>query len=290
MGQSPDRTEWSVEGGHDPPGSVASRSHAGSVCSAFPGRVMARTGCSGLARCFQLVDAGGFRCRATGSRSDPWAQGSCTGKMVPRRLLIGKKPKAVKEGGGRFGVHYCPSMGGQFSFCWLWVAEFSRSRRQGYTTDSAEARTEGTPPRRWERRASSRYRRSLKQIPGRDAHDEDGGGHIALADRMDEFRLRHLVEQHVVRTTVISIPHGHRIELRAHRVLHLSRLGDQDPERGRSSSRWRPARRRARDQMRDLAQLVPAEGRNRPTKVASRKGRPFKPSMASGAPKMFADA
>ena len=71
---------------------------------------------------------------------------------------------------------------------------------------------------------------------------------------MHEFGLGHFVEQYREEIRHLHA-HRHRVELSADRVLHPS-IGDQDPQRREVRTNGDQP---GDDQMRDLAQLVPAE-------------------------------
>ena len=93
------------------------------------------------------------------------------------------------------------------------------------------------------------------------ASDEHRAGDVAGADGVDEFRLRHRIEQQLPERSQLHA-HGVGIEDGADRILHPA-VGDQDPQRGQiGADRDQPGDRRwpsfgSRSQPK----------KNRPTKV-----------------------
>ena len=95
---------------------------------------------------------------------------------------------------------------------------------------------------------------ALEHVPGRDAQHEDGGCDITRRNRVHELGLRHGVGEDGKEVLHLH-PHGLRVELCAHRVLHPA-VGDQDPEcREVRADGHRPGH----QQVLDLGQPVPAE-------------------------------
>ncbi|OIQ71606.1 hypothetical protein GALL_467740 [mine drainage metagenome] len=94
----------------------------------------------------------------------------------------------------------------------------------------------------------------LQQIPRRNAQHEDRGGDVARRDSMHEFRLRDLIEHHVVKARHLH-PHRHRVEGGANRVLHPA-VCDEDPQ---SREVRADGDQPSHDHVLHLGQLVPAE-------------------------------
>ncbi len=96
-----------------------------------------------------------------------------------------------------------------------------------------------------------------QQIEGADGEHEDGSGHISRAHGVNDFGLRHGIEQKAVERGELHA-HGLRLETRAHWALHPA-VRDQDPERGDIGA---DADQPGDDEMADSGESIPSEEEN----------------------------
>ena len=138
------------------------------------------------------------------------------------RLLI-REAEGGDRGGGGFGV---PHALNRREFHLLAVGGVVA----GFVAQQHDRKRRGEAKRRRHCNGTAReFNMAVaQQIPSRDAQHEDRGGDIARRHGMNEFRLRHFVEQHGPEIGHLH-PHGHWVKFGPHRVLHPA-IGDQNPQ------------------------------------------------------------
>ena len=108
-----------------------------------------------------------------------------------------------------------------------------RNRVTAFIAEDHHAQRGGEPERGGDddRALGEGHKTAGQQVIGRDRDDEHRADHITGADRVDEFRLRHRIEDQIPERGQLHA-HGVRIEHGADRMLHPA-VGDQNPQRGK---------------------------------------------------------